>query len=187
MRRTRPPLNQDSLVLARAVPLVARPRCAWFAPVNFMLLVNNMCFTCAQGDFWSLREEDAAEYERRLTGRFQERNKKRKTLSVAAQHLIPVEKRSRKKYSRKPGKRADVVRLLAQFSASHKETEERAALANGGVVSAELEALFKNPFKVRPRLRASAVCGRATRHKKPPTSFGFLALLWYFIAGLDST
>ncbi len=113
---------------------------------------------CAQGEFWSLREEDAAEYERRLTGRFQERNKKRKTLSVAAQHLIPVEKRSRKKYIRKPGKRADVVRLLAQFSASHKETEERAALANGGVVSAELEALFKNPFKVCPTCALLIVC-----------------------------
>ncbi len=101
-----------------------------------------------QSDFWSLREEDAAEYERRLTGRFQEKNKKRKTLSAAAQHLIPVEKRARKKYPRKPGKRGDVVRLLSQFSQAHREAEEHSGLAEGGVVSEELAALFRNPFKV---------------------------------------
>lgn len=56
-------------------------------------------------------------------------------------------KKQRRKYTRKSGKRGDIVRLLATFSQGHKETADRAALTEGGNVPPELQALFKNPFK----------------------------------------
>jgi hypothetical protein len=96
---------------------------------------------------WTLKEEDANDYERKLTVKFQERSKKRKNLSNAAKTTFSLMKKQRRKYTRKSGKRGDIVRLLATFSQGHKETADRAALTEGGNVPAELQALFKNPFK----------------------------------------
>lgn len=99
-------------------------------------------------ELWTLKDDDANDYERKLTSKFQERSKKRKNLSSAAKSTFSLMKKQRRKYTRKSGKRGDIVRLLATFSQGHKEAADRAAMADAGNVPPELQALFKNPFKV---------------------------------------
>lgn len=101
---------------------------------------------------WSLREEEALNYERRLTGKFQEQSKKRKDLSDPERLALTGsaaggDKRPKRRYTRRSGKRADVVRLLAALSARHKEAADAATFAEGGVLPPELQLLFANPFK----------------------------------------
>ncbi len=102
-----------------------------------------------QADMWVLKEDDAAEYERRLTARFQEKSKKRKNLSSGAKITLNPPKKVRRKYMRRSGKRGDVVQLLANFSQKHKDALDNAVHDDPTVEPpVELTTIFKNPFKV---------------------------------------
>lgn len=86
-------------------------------------------FRKTEDDKWELCESKIDEYEEKLRKKFESKGAKKRELAD------PHFKRPRKKYTRRSGKREDLVRLLSQISSKYRDN------------SAANAVYFRNPFK----------------------------------------